>query len=271
MKLFLLSILAVFGIGVTYNVKDAPIDVFIQDQTSRPIELFLFLNEGSFELATGVDVDDNTFIAEAGHSITVGDVVCFQDSIFIMQAIVLNVNVNTITIDSPFDYAFKAGAGCAYGTRNLSIDGSVTPQVFAVSPQNLIDGVSWDITRMMIVMNDDEDMYDNTFGGIPALTNGVQFRVSDGFNTNLFNIKQNSDYRLTAYDVNYTDPSVTPINTTSLSVRKSFGGQDKYGVVIRLESKTNDKFEAIVRDDIRGNAEMYIKIQGHFSLDINFL
>ncbi|NIP61649.1 MAG: hypothetical protein GWN01_08580 [Nitrosopumilaceae archaeon] len=260
----MLSILSVIGIGSSFYVSEHVFDVFIQDQTTRPIELYLFRNEGTFDLATGVSIDDNTFTAEAGHSITAGDIVCFQDSIFIMQTTVLNVNVNEITIDSPFDYAFKQGAGCAYGTPNIAVDGSLTPQIFAVSPARLNKGVDWDITRMIVAITDDDPMDDGKFGGIPALTNGITVRVTDSFHYNLFNVKRNADFRLTAYDVSYLDATLGPDGLYSIGVRKSFGGQDKYGVVLRLKSETKDKFQLIVRDDLSALNEMYVKIQGHF-------
>lgn len=240
-------------------------DVFIQDQTTQIVNLFLFLNEGTFTLTDTVDIDDVVFTVGAGHSITAGDIVCFQEVDRVQQATVLNVNINTITIDSPFEYAFTPAGACSYGTSNMNVNGSVTPQIFRVSPGRLRDGISWDITRILIIITDDAAMDDGKFGALPALTNGCVFREINHITKNIFNVKKNGDFRLQAYDLTYVDATLGPAGQYSLGVRRSFAGQDKSGVVLRLNSVTNDEFQMLVRDDLTGLVNFRIVVQGHFT------
>lgn len=239
-------------------------DVFIQDQTTDPMELYMFLHEGSVNLAQAVNIDDSTFVVQSGHSIEVEDIVCFQDSLSFMQSRVIAVDADTITINDYFDRSFSLNAGCSYGTSNFAVDGSIGRKIFSVSPSNMLDGYCWDITRMMIIITDATSMDDGKFGGITGgLTRGISFRKKNHEYKTLFNARTNGDFRLTAYDLAYIDATLGPSGQYSLGVRKSFGGQDKYGVVLRLCSATDDELQMIVSDDLTGIIKGEIKLQGH--------
>ena len=236
-------------------------DVYIQDQTTEPIDLYLFRNDGSFELESAVSIDDTQFTAVAGHAISIGDIVCFQEKTHFMQAIVLNVATNLITIDTPFDYPFTTNGCCSHGTNNLAVNGSLTPQIFSVSPKNLQSNVEWDITRMAIQMLDSSDMDDAMFGGMTALINGIVLRHVNGVTKNIFNIKTNGEFSLRNFSAEYS--SKAPAGQYGFRSWRSFAGQENNGVTIRLSAKDEDELQLIVNDDLTDLDNFYAIIQGH--------
>lgn len=238
-------------------------DVAIQDQTTEIVDLFVFRQDGTFTLTNPVAVDDITFQTAQAASLSPGMIVCFQEGTKFMQASVLSVSAPTVTIDTPFDYAFTTSGGCSYGIKNMNVNGSVTPQIFKVSPGNLQDGVKWDICRMIFSMTDDLAMDDGKFGGIPALANGIVVRVKDGFTKNIFNAKTNGDLAKRMYDIAYIDATLGPGGLYGLRGRRSFNGLDKNGVVIRLSADTNDEFQVIIRDNLTALSSFEMVIQGH--------
>jgi hypothetical protein len=246
---------------VTNVIREAK-DVKLQDQTTDIIDLQLFRFDGSFTLANAVAVDQTQFDVVAGHGITAGDILCFQEGDKFMQAEALNVAVNTITIDTPFDYPYTIAGGCSYGTNNMAVNGSVTPQIFKISPGNLRSGVAWDITRMLFTIQDDNAMDSTKFGGIAALTNGITLRHMNSHYKNIFNAKTNGDFALHAYDIDYDDRA-SPLTDYYFRCRRSFNGFDKNGVVIRLHAETNDTLEIVIRDDLTGLIDFRAIAQGH--------
>jgi hypothetical protein len=244
-------------------------DVVIQDYTGETINLYMFLNEGIVSLSTPIYVDDRTFNVNAGHSIEVGDIVCFQEGINITQSIVVSININEITVDNPFDRDYSITAGCAYGTYNMAVDGSIENQIFKISPARLQNGQAWDITRIIIIIDDNSSMDDGKFGGANALTYGICFRHKNSKYKNLFNFKKNSDLRINSYDVQYVDATLGPAGLYSLGCRKTNNGDDKQGAVIRLYSEFNDELQAIVQDDASVVTSIKILVQGHFA-DLSF-
>lgn len=255
------------AMGITENPiaqamnPNGGLDVNIQDQTTQVIDLYAFLEGGAFDLAVGVAIDDTQFTAVDASGMTIGDIVCFQEDHYFMQAIILDINVNLVTIDTPFDFAFTIAGGCTYGTKNLAVDGSVSPIVARVGPGNLADDVQWDIVRVLFSLTDQTSMDDAKFGGIPALTNGIILRTKNGITKNIFNVKTNGQFRLRNFDAEYTDRA--PAGFFGFSSRRTFGGQSKNGVVLRLEAVTNDQIQIIIADDLTELDTFEVMIQGH--------
>ena len=239
--------------------------VNIQDQHSEIIDLYMMREDDTFILASGVSIDDNSFTVEAGHSITVGQIVCFQEGIKVMQAEVLSVVTNTIGIDTPFDFAFSVGGGCTNGTNNMAVDGSVTPQIFRITPKNLTDGQEWDITRIIFNITDDTIMDTEKFGGIPKLTNGIVLRVKNGQIKNIFNAKKNGSFAERVFDIAYDDKA--PAGSFGFRARRTFAGQSKNGVTIRLSATNNDELQIMIFDDLTGLNEFEAVAQGHYVTD----
>ena len=145
-------------------------------------------------------------------------------------------------------------------SRNMNVNGSVTPVRFSIGPAN---GLRWDLTRTMIIMVCTTNPDDALYGNLPILTNGVFFGFeSDLTQEYLVNILANAGYRATAYDVTYTTRS-SGGGDYGVSVRKSFAGRHHYGVAIRLEGPTNDEFVVYINDDLLLLTEHAEKVMGH--------
>jgi hypothetical protein len=102
-------------------------------------------------------------------------------------------------------------------------------------------------------------MDDSRFGGLPALTRGLVFRIVNGFQRTIFCFKTNQDIKQFCYDVNYS--SRAPSGYFGFSSRITFGGQSKHGVVLRLGA--GDVLQWVVQDDLTGLDTLKIAAEGH--------
>lgn len=245
-----------------FNPTSSALDVSVQDQTSQVVDLHLMNVLASVTLANPVSVDDLTIDLEAGHGFVAaaGETICLQEGSNFYQAEVLSVATNEITVDTPVDSAFTVAATAQRGSNLLNVDGSSTPVVFRVSPQNLT-GIQWDIVRIIFQITDDVAMDDGKFGGIAALTNGIVVRAKDGNTKNIFNAKSNGELASHMYDVVYSDKA--PAGEYGLRARRTFGGQSKNGVVIRLVGSDSDELQVLVQDNLSALLTFTAIAQGH--------
>lgn len=237
------------------------VDVNIQDQTTQDIDLLLQqeLNVGNL-LAADTIIDDKQITLTAGHGAVVGNSVCFREGKSFTQEIITAVNVNLITLDSPLDKVYTTAADICIGNVNMAVNGSVTPVIFKIGPLPAGED-KWDLTRILGNITDDSVMDDSKFGGISALTNGIFFRRNNGVYKNLFNVKTNGELSLRMYDTKYSDKA--PAGTYGFSFRRTWAGQSKSGVTIRLDSADSDVFECVVQDDLTGLTTFKVAVQGH--------
>jgi hypothetical protein len=63
------------------------------------------------------------------------------------------------------------------------------------------------------------------------------------------------------YDTAYADKR--PSGSFGFKFRRTFGGQGKNGVVIRLTAIHGDSLKLIIQDDLTGLDDFYIVAQGH--------
>jgi len=237
------------------------LDVNIQDQTTTVVDLYMFHQISTFEISAPVDIDDLTVSVVSTTGMVAGHVLCFQEGTNFFQAIILEINSLVLTIDTPFDFAFSTAGGCSFGNRNMNVDGSVTPVIFRVGPGNLDDGQEWDIVRILFSMVDEAEMDDGLFGGIAALPKGLVLRQVNGHSKNIFNVKTNGEFALRNYDASYADNAKKGFY--GFRSRRTFGGQSKNGVVLRLEATTNDQLQIIIQDDLTDLVTFYSVVQGH--------
>jgi hypothetical protein len=236
------------------------IDVAQQDQTSGTIDLLLFNNSGTFTLAATATVDSNTITVTAGHTIAVGHVVMLLEGARYSQFIVTAVVTNTITLDSPMDYAYTTGATGQNGSPNMGVNGSVTPVIFQIGP---LTGQSWDIVRILFVIESSGQPDSTKFGDIGSgLTNGIVLRQKNSANFNQFNCKTNGDFAARAYDISYDDRA-SPASDYFFRARRTFGGTSKTGVVLRIKGTDSDKIQIIVQDNLSTLLKMNAVVQGH--------
>ena len=238
--------------------------VNIQDQTTEIVDLYFNQNLDAVTLASNRSIDDTSFDLVAGHGASVGNTLCLVEAGRYTQTTILSVVTNTITVDTPLDFAYTTAATCHLGEHDLSTTaGSLaTPQIYSIQPPPTVE---WDIVRIMIHIEDGTVMDSAKFGGITRLTNGVVLRVKNGIYKNIFNVKSNGEISERAYDIEY-DPKA-PAGVYGFRCRRTFGGQSKNGVVIRLDGDADDALQVLVQDDVTGLTHFHIIAQEHVVTD----
>lgn len=255
--------------GVTAAVEDNDgqgcVAVCVQDQVTETQDAFFNQEVSSFTLAidtveSGQTTLNYAFTATGGHGIAIANEVLLLDVVGdrALQAVVINVVGDVITIDRPIDNVYPAATALGrIVTSNMNVVGSLaTPQIFTFRAG--VDAV--DVTRILITMiGGSSTMDDGKFGNIAALTNGIVLRIFNGLHKTIFNFKTNSEIKQFCYDVQYSENA--PAGDSGLTARITFGGQDKHGVVLRVSG--TDVIQWIVQDDLGGLNSMKASIQGH--------
>lgn len=247
------------------------VEVAIQDQYSEIIDLKLSKKIADINITMNTNIDDKFVNISSGVVPIVYNSVCFKENESFYQGNIISVislggSNYQIELDKPLDYAFTTLGGCSIRTDNWAVDGSIIPQIFSVSPSSL-NNVSWDVTRVIFgcigdgvgASNDAPDM--SSFFTTSIIDNGIVFRVVDGFTKNIFSAYDNFHLGLEAYDVIFYPKN--RLGLYAVTTRRSFNGDDKNGVTIRLNSETNDSFELIIQDDLTDMEECHAIAQGH--------
>lgn len=254
-------------------------DVFIQDQTSLPIESWLSYKMEDATLQSDVLIDTRTVVLDPIVSSIAGSSgyyleVAYYDSVNSItrhfQGEIINVvttgSESTIDLDKPLDFTIET----EYVESIKIVDANAARVSSNALPTNILqmsvtppDHSSWDLTRLMVTGITASDPGDGQFLGGPPLTYGIYFGFTGESSLYLANVKVNAGFRVSAFDVAYTTRSDGQGNY-GISVRKTFAGQDKYGVAIRLNAKTNDTFAVFLQEDFSTNAiDLRFKIMGH--------
>lgn len=242
-------------------------DVYIQDQTTRPFDIQVnqIIDDYNYSLAVTPVINDHLVTLDSVVGLSVGDKIAFLEQngmpqIFFSQ--IKSISGNDLTLGDPIPFGFSVLATVFSFDNQLNVDGSVNPQVFSLN--NVFDQAV-DITRVIFKCTDDVEMHDGLFCGIDQLTNGVVFRkyTIDGYYINYFNVVNNAKWGLLAYDVGYTDTGKPPSDVYGFGSRLTFGGQNKHGVVIRLEP--GERIELVVQDDLEDISGASLMIEGHFT------
>lgn len=264
--------------------------VNIQDQTSEIIDLYLSLEESVLVIDQNTAVDDtqvlctldpgfnpNTPTGLPLNATLSSRIVCFKEAAAFYQAkIVAAINQGgdqwLLTLDTPLDFAFTTTGGCSVRTVNMAVQGSLaSPITFSLSPSGLSEDIQWDITRHMMIFqgegtgaqSPDVDM--SNFGTQDPLVNGMVWRKVNGTTKNFFNAKTNAELKNRMYDVDINPADRFGLFTTSC--RRSYAGQDKNGVVVRLENNLDpalaDRYDVIFQDDMTDHEIIEGVLQGH--------
>lgn len=250
----------------TSDRGDKGLAVNIQDQTSPALDLFFLETLNTTTVAVDTVVGSYDFTATAGHGIVVDNIVELADEISFIQARVGAVNGDVITIDEPINHAYIAGSSLIVSSRNLRVDGSSTPRIFAIRPSQ---GQKGDITRIMIGIQSTSNMDFSTFGSIPTLTRGCLLRIkkSNGDYVNLFDWKNNGGFAIRSFDSDFQ--SKIGGGLFSFIARTTYAGQDKRGVAIRLDGgdgiTPGNELQLLVQDDLTAAelTEFVAVAQGH--------
>jgi hypothetical protein len=253
------------------------VEVALQDQHTEIIDLFLGQKLSDVTVLVGVTAEDRTIdVSTDGYTPLPEDMLCLKELLAFQQITIksvasLGVNQFRITLLNPIDYAFTVSGGCSIMNPNMAVDGSVTPVEFKVSPVLLTVGTEWDILRSAYsflgdgagIIGNDALPDSSTFGAQNPLENGIVVRHTNGRIKTLFNARTNQQLKIECGG----DLEITPANKNGffgIDARRTFNGQEKNGVTIRLESKVSDsgEFIVIVQDDLREHEKILCNVQG---------
>jgi hypothetical protein len=252
------------------NGKPAIQEVLLTDHTTPPVELYFIQGLGATTLATGTSIDDTTLDLTDATGFVDGDYIgVFEPatSRFYFGEQIGAPAANVISLDTPLDFAFKAGDNVIRTTRNLAVDGSVDTQIFAVRGAGDPDSkLQIDITRIILTMEGpntggslvpfDTSTFGNIVGG---LTKGLVFREVNGRTTNLWNAKTNGELAGICYDVRIDGGARA--GTDGLAMRKTYAGQDKSGTALRI--RAGDSIQILVQDDLTDLDFIRVVAEGH--------
>ncbi len=239
--------------------SDNSIDVNIQDQTTRVLDIPFHQNIGTTTLGANLAADAYTFEAAASHGIQVGEQVAMYDTVqeIGFESGVLTVDGNDIGIDQPTNSEYsQLNTIVARSTIELAVNGSSTRQTFEIA--NPFETAE-DITRIMFLMLTSGVPTLPKFGDLDALTRGVVMRVVNGERVNYWNVKSNADLAHMMYDLKFY--TVAGQGQNGLAGRFTFAGPEKHGVAVRLNQ--GDTLEVIIQDDLTSLSSFRIMAQGH--------
>jgi len=238
--------------------------VFVQDQTTQSLDL-LFLQDLNSTTLDGANTRDSRFFDVAtgeGSLISLGNIIEIGSESTFIQARVKGIVDDTIEIDSPMVSAFSGGTLVAIKSDDLKVDGSVTPQVFSISPEPAQIG---DIVKIILRMEGTANMDSGTFGTLPALTNGVviRFKRPDGDFINLINFKTNGDFVSKSFAHEFLPNNGNGVRLFVSSL--GYGGQENFGVVQRLDGSLFEEIQVVIQDklDEPSLTEFGLAGQGH--------
>ncbi len=248
------------------------LDVALQDQTTDVIIAYFNQVHNSTALAVAIpDITTNPriIVVDDATGIVVGSYIILFDPVSVRFSTFFATAVNgvNITLDSPIDFEYPIGTFVDVAIVDMSVDGSVTPQVFGLRGVGAPPGIelSFDVTRIILTCIADSPVSLSLFANIAALTNGLLLRARNGRFKNVFNVKDNREIKGLMFDF---DPSVAtnPAQGEDGFVgRLTFGGQNKIGVVIRLP--IGEDLEAWVQDNLLGITSFRIRAEGHIVED----
>ncbi len=250
-----------YGIPIESN---GAIPINVQDQHTEIVDLYLHNNLAELTMTADMVIDDTDVDVLTGHGAVAGDVLCFKGSGRYTQVTVLSSTATNIVFDTPIDFGYAVATGSLHrGIGDLAVDGALSPVVYHITPPA---GVEWDITRLISHIEDSTAMDDGLFGGMGALTNGIVVRVNNGIYKNIMNVKTNGEFEERAYNREYI--AKPPAGTGhAMNVRRTFAGQEKNGVTIRLSGDLGDELQIIIQDDLTDLDHFHCVAQGHVVTD----
>lgn len=254
----------------TSDRGDKGLAVNIQDQTTSVLTIPFLQTRTVVTLAVDTVQGSRTLTLTGGHGALVGEILELADTSnnTFMQAEILVVATDLITLDQPITQIFLAAGPTTVvvSSKDMLVDGSSTPQIFSILP---LPTQSGDMVRIIVGIEGPSEMDFTTFGSDDSLTNGCVLRLkkSDGTFKNLFNFKSNGDFIQQGFDEAFLRPKQGNA-THGLFSRVTWGGQDKHGVVIRLDGALGEELQVVIQDDLTvagpsTNTKFTLLAQGH--------
>jgi hypothetical protein len=253
-------------IAKSFNSDNNSFDVSLKDQTTPVVSSYFLRSLSTFSIisntiASGIEVEDlqfNIYVDSTNNIISGTEILLLDTSadreFYAIVKIVNGVN-NKLTLDRLIDHAFIANTAlCRIVSSEMSVDGSVTPVIFSARAGS----IPRDITRMLITIIDNASMDMGKFGSLVSLSNGITFRISDGYNKTIFNFKNNGEIGNFCYDTDFIPASQGPSGSEGFKARITF---TRMGVVLRIQDL--EVIQWIVTDNLTGLDSLKIALQGH--------
>jgi len=241
------------------------LDVALQDQHT-PTVITNFNNITNQTALNGaVAKGDYDIIVDSATGAVVGSYLVLFDpaSVRFSTFQVTAVVSTTLTLDTPIDFAYPDGTYVDIGTREMAVNGSVTPVVFGLRGTGSPPGVALtvDITRIIITCIAASAVSASLFGDLTKLANGLVCRKRDGAWYNIFNVKNNREIAGICYDYTPSLATNPQQGEDGFEARLTFGGQNKIGVVQRLE--LGEDLEFVIQDNLSGLTSLNVIAEGH--------
>lgn len=241
-------------------------DVMLQNQTTAFDDFFFIQQIGiptalDGDITFDPDVPQYTIDVLSIANISIGDTIFIFTGVTLEErffdAVVLGISVLELTLDRSVDFSFEDGDIIISTTKDLNVDGSVTPQIFEIRAGGPTATIEFDITRILIENLAATAVDLSTFGDIAGgITRGLQLRdkLSATEFKQKWNVKQNKDFGLLGYDwipFSATNPAQ---GQDGFLWRYTLTGQDKHGVAKRIGS--NRSLQIIVQDDLTSQTSL---------------
>jgi len=238
-------------------------NVNIQNQITPFFRYFLMTEEKTdIVLTSQFAQDSNILNVSADHGITTNHWVSLWQNNRFFQAKVTNVATNAITVDRRSCCNFEvATTKIVRGKVDLNVDGSSTPVVFRCQLYNF--SIPIDLTTFVLTMTHSAEADDSKFGGITAITSGLEMRFIDNYVFNWGIFKQNSDFRNYGGVVTYSNKAGGGTYATDIN----FNIESIFGIsqVVRIVPNQNDAIQTTVNDNLSSLTTFRISILGHYT------
>lgn len=173
------------------------------------------------------------------------------------EVMAVDTDLDTITVNPPLDFAFTTDSYVDIGITDMAVDGSVTPVIFKLQP---LTGHRWIINDVLLHIEDATKMFDNLFGGLAALTNGVFFHQETDIHLNVGTFKRNSDFALATSKFQFTNTAGAS-GVYGLLVSGIF--MESAGSLLLDRYTRNDIMTVAIRDDLRGLNSFRVTARGY--------
>lgn len=236
------------------------------ETVQRPQELLVRYLEFSQLTSGAIPINQSTGIGgynvtlNVSHNVTIGDRVALIEGTRIYGGFAMAVSGQIITLDTPIDFNYTTTGFAVTLTRDLNIDGSLTPEIFQIGT---VENITLDITRLVFEMNDKTEGDDTTFGGCSALTNGLVLRFVNNATYNIWNVKTNGEINKVAGG-DFTYQSKAGPGNFGFTARSTFNGPDKLDTIIKIHE--GEMLQIIVQDDLTCLDKFEIAVQGNTDL-----
>ena len=247
---------------VLYDNDEPFTDVFLQDQITDPILINFNQVHDSTTLNGAIALNDRNIIVTDATGIVIGSYLILFDpgSVRFSTFTVIGIVGTTITLDSPTDFAYPDGTFVDIAIIDMSVDGSVTPEVFGLRGIGTPPGVelTMDVTRFIFEMTTSSAVSLELFGNITALLRGLLVRSRNGRVKNIFNVKSNGEIAGIMFD---WTPFAASNPVQGIDGFVSRFTITKLGVATRL--KIGEDLEAWVQDNLLSITSFKMIAEGH--------